>query len=395
MSGPVAEPFTGVEAFFERAHEATSCIDDQPAVVPPPPGAVGETSSPSADENDATDPSSPPDFPEVGAALAVWEEPAPRKRRPLPRKALAAAAVAALLLILPFLTRGPSRAREDAVPVATLPEDLVISERDLRNRIEVTADDFRARSPIDTSTEAAPEFASDGAAATLAERRKQRAQDPEDLVALRGASRDSKSSASTGTSEVGDGYLRPFVYFERGSASSSTGTPGPIAPAGTVVSAVLASPIDLRGGTSTILALASSDGPIAKSSRFVGSASASDDGRLALRFDRLLLPDGREARIEGEAQESTGAFGLQGTVTTEGGSSGAAVAREVARDTAADAASEAVNVLTGGIGGRLLRRTVDRATTRRGLPGTATTRVSLPAGTQFQIFLHQAVVVRG
>jgi type IV secretory pathway VirB10-like protein len=298
-----------------------------------------------------------------------------------------------LLLTLPFLTRGRSRAKEEAVAVPTLPEDLVISERDLRNRVEVTADDFRTRGAIETSTDTAPEFASDSDL-TLAERRKQRTQDPEDLVALRGKAGGAKASASSG-SETGDSYQRPFVYFERGSASSQPGTSPSIAPAGTVVSAVLASPIDLRAGTSTIIALSDSDGPIAKTSRFVGSASASDDGRLSLRFDRLLLADGREARIEAEAQDSSGAFGLQGAVTTEGGSSGAAVAREVARDTAADAASEAVNVLTGGIGGRLLRRTVDRATTRHGLPGSAITRVSLPAGTHFQIFLHQAVVVRG
>lgn len=372
-----------------------------------PPSAVPPKDFDAALEvGDITEESPAPSFPEtppegdqppsvLGTALpertALWTEPPIRQRRPLPRKALAGAALAGLLLLLPFMTR--SRPRQDE-STPTLPDDLVISERDLKNRREVAADDFRPRDSMASSGNEAPAFAADEAEASLAERRKQREQDPEDLVARRG-----KAGAGNGTAnrsaETVSGYERPYVYFEHGPGSTASGTPGTIAPAGTVVPAVLASPVDLRAGTSTIIALSDTDGPIPKSSRFVGSASGSGEGRLVLRFERLLLPDGREARIEGEAQDPTGAFGIEGTVTMEGASSGSTAAREVARDTAADVASETLNAFTGGLGGRLLRRTVDRASTRRGLPGVATTRVSLPAGTRFQIFLHQAVVTRG
>ena len=145
--------------------------------------------------------------------------------------------------------------------------------------------------------------------------------------------------------------------------------------------AVLTSPVDLRSGTMTIIAQADTDGPIPKSSRFVGSASSDGEGRLALRFERLLLPDGREAKIQGEAQDQTGSFGIEGTVTTEGGSSGATVARDLARDTATDVASDALSTFTAGIAGRLLQHAVDRASSQRGLPGIARPRrVSLPPG---------------
>jgi type IV secretory pathway VirB10-like protein len=363
---------------FDAALEAGDITEESPAPAFPD----------SPLEND------PPQITPEGATPdrnALWSEPTSRKRRPLPRKALAAGAVAGLLLLLPFITRSRPRQEEST---STLPDDLVISERDLKNRREVAADDFRPRDSVASSESEAPAFAAEESGTSLADRRKQRSEDPEDLAAHRGKA-GSDRSATTRDPDSVSGYERPYVYFERGAASSASGAPGAIAPAGSVVPAVLSSPVDLRAGTSTIIALADSDGAIPKSSRFVGSASGDGEGRLVLRFDRLLLPDGREARIQGEAQDPTGAFGVEGHVTSEGGSSNSTIAREFARDTAADTASEVVNAFTGGLGGRLLRRTIDRASTRRGLPGVATTRVSLPAGTRFQIFLHQAVVIRG
>jgi type IV secretory pathway VirB10-like protein len=293
--------------------------------------------------------------------------------------------------------RHRSHVTEDTA--STLPEDLVLNERDLKNRVEVTADDFRPRrqNGDDAPSEgtAAPALSDESGPDTLEERRKRRAQDPEDLIATRGHGKAGSSGASSSASDLGGDYQRPYVYFEAATvAAARTGVPGAIAPAGTVVPAVLTSPVDLRSGTMTIIAQADTDGPIPKSSRFVGSASSDGEGRLALRFERLLLPDGREAKIQGEAQDQTGSFGIEGTVTTEGGASGATVARDLARDTATDVASDALSTLTAGIAGRLLQHTVDRASSQRGLPGIATRRVSLPAGTHFHIFLHQAVTVR-
>jgi type IV secretory pathway VirB10-like protein len=394
--------FTGVEAF----------LDDEPSRSHPNPAEAPDQVSDAVPViDDDTEESPVPLFPEAeetpppkseakagtAPARALWDEPSPPRRRPLPKKAVAAASFALLLLVLPLLLRHRSHATEDTS--STLPEDLVLNERDLKNRVEVTADDFRPRRPNgdDAPSEgvAAPPLSDESGPDTLEERRKRRAQDPEDLIATRGRSKTGGSGTSSSASDLGGDYQRPYVYFEAATvAAARTGVPGAIAPAGTIVPAVLTSPVDLRSGTMTIIAQADADGPIPKSSRFVGSASSDGEGRLALRFERLLLPDGREAKIQGEAQDQTGSFGIEGTVTTEGGATGATVARDLARDTATDVASDALSTFTAGIAGRLLQHTVDRASAQRGLPGIATRRVSLPAGTHFHIFLHQAVTVR-
>ena len=403
--GPIEEnEFTGVAAFLDREDPV-----DPPTTVDAP----RSHQDPQADE--ITDQSAAPTFatsvaiegaptneakaPATNATVALrtlWDEPAPRRRRAIPKKAIAAAVFGVLLLVLPLFLRHRSRASDNSAP--TLAEDLVVSERDLKNRIEVTADDFHPRRPGDTESSGspaeAPALTDDESAATLADRRKRRAQDPEDLVGLRGKSSGAHSGSAD---EVVGGYQRPYVYFEGGLAAAAlrAGASGVIAPAGTVVSAILTSPVDLRAGTATIVARSDSDGPIPKTSRFVGAASSDGEGRLELRFDRLLLPDGREAKIQGEAQDEGGTFGLQGSVSTEGGTNGAGtVARELAQDTASDIASEAVSTITGGFGGRLLRRAIGRASSPRGLPSLATRRITLPAGARFQIFLHQAVSVR-
>lgn len=387
---PVDPPTTLDSAVAHEQSDAEDTTDESAAPV------FTDTSTPAKSTDKPVEP-----LPKATTALrTLWDEPVPPRRRPIPKKAIAAAGFGVLLLVLPLLLHHKLHtAAEESAP--TLPEDLVVSERDLKNRVEVTADDFHPRRPGDKelngASEEAPALTDDEAGVTLAERRKRRAQDPEDLVGKRG-----KSGGADNTSSNPDvlmtGYQRPYVYFEIAAATPfvRSGVAGINAPAGTVVSAVLTSPVDLRAGSTTIVARSDSDGPIPKASRFVGSASSDGEGRVALRFDRLLLPDGREAKIQGEAQDENGSFGLEGSVSTDGSTStSGAVARELAQSTASDVATEAVGTLTGGMGGRLLQRVIGRVASQRGLPSLATRRTTLPAGAHFQIFLHQAVAVRG
>jgi hypothetical protein len=129
-----------------------------------------------------------------------------------------------------------------------------------------------------------------------------------------------------------------------------------------------------------------------KGTRLVGSAVA-NDARVTLRFHRAFLPDGRDAICRGEAQDLSGQFGLVGEVV--GGSESRSVAAEVAAGTASDVASEAVDTLTGGPAGSFVRRAAGRATSafdvHRSLPAV---RISLTAGTKFQVFFEEPVVLR-
>jgi hypothetical protein len=156
---------------------------------------------------------------------------------------------------------------------------------------------------------------------------------------------------------------------------------------------VLLTPIELHGGGSTtVIAETEVDGALPKASRFVGTATSDGEGRLFLRFPRVLLPGGREAKTEGEAEDATGAFGLEAVVTKEGGDSPGSVAKDIASDTVSEVASEALSTLTGGLSGRIARNAIGRASSHSASTHLAKERLSLSAGTKFQVFLHQAVI---
>jgi type IV secretory pathway VirB10-like protein len=187
-------------------------------------------------------------------------------------------------------------------------------------------------------------------------------------------------------------YLQATVVSAAVPADSRGGSKQVIAAAGAVIPAVLTTPIDLHGGATTVLAQVADDtAAVPKDTRFIGSASATNDGRISLRFHRLLLPDKREANCDAEAQDANGAFGLAGNI--EGGS-GRSFTKDLATDTATDVASETLNTLTGGLGGRLLHRAVGRASSGAYANRASTVRITLGAGAKFQIFLKEVAVLR-
>jgi hypothetical protein len=168
-----------------------------------------------------------------------------------------------------------------------------------------------------------------------------------------------------------------------------------IAPAGTVVQVVLVTPIDLNGSSTTVIARAAEqkghDAPVPEGSRFIGTVSGGDDGQLSVRFTKLLLPDGREARVTAEAQDHSGAFGLNGRVDRTADSE-PSVASGVAKDTATDVA---IGALGGGVAGEAARNYARRSWSADGL-GSSRPRahVTLGSGTSFAIFLHEPAIIR-
>ena len=349
-----------------------------------------ETNWPSIEEPTAED-----------APKTFWSEPTPRRRQ-LPKRAVIAAAVAVGLVLIPLVfMRGSGRPQHPHSEKAH--EELIINEKDLKNRRQVAADDFRPRhfghaaGPIASSPAQgiapALDAAKTGEATSLAERRKRRADDPEDLISHRGRTSKEKKNAAQAEAESG-GYRRPSVYFEpRGADSRGRGSHAPVVQAGSTVAAVLSTPIEIHGGGSqTALARTDSDGPLPKGSRFLGTAVSDGDGRVSVRFSRLVLPDGAEAKIDAEAQDSNGSFRLGGSAAPESEDTGHSVAGDIARDTAGDVASEALSTVTGGLGSRLARRALYR-TSPNPYSGHSNRSVSLGQGQAFQIFFHQAVVL--
>src|SRR5262249_32256514 len=149
---------------------------------------------------------------------------------------------------------------------------------------------------------------------------------------------------------------------------------------GTLISATLVTPIELGTmGSQTVIARAESVLP--KGARLIGSASFSD-GRIALRFQRIILGTGREARIQAEAQDSDGAFGIPAAIQGQPEEEPSA-AREAAKDTATDALLETLGMGAAGRGARnYMRRSSERD------PAGSKPKVTLPAGTKFTVFVH-------
>lgn len=322
----------------------------------------------------------------------VWPEPPRRRRIPTKLRAALIAAIALLVAIVAFGNRG---SRPPAAAVSAIQDDMVVSADELRNRREVRADDFRPRggAPVRLSAPSPAQASApaETSTATLAERRARRAKDPEDVLTLR-EKREAKTAAATGA-PVDD---EPIYVTASGAAPGKDGastTPADartgkaLAAAGTSIAAVLVTPVELAGGSGTVVARAVS-GPL-QGARFVGTGSASA-GRVSLRFHAALLADGRKARVEGEAQDADGAFGLRvdGETTPDEDQKGS-VLGEVAEETATDLVSDTIGI---GVAGRAVNRYVAGSRGRR--PNRPTRTVSLAAGTRLQIFLHETVEVR-
>jgi hypothetical protein len=112
---------------------------------------------------------------------------------------------------------------------------------------------------------------------------------------------------------------------------------------------------------------------------------------VVVRFRSLILADGRQARVDAEAQDDDGTFGLaaeaHGEPADESGQ--ASVLGDVAQETATDFVSDAVGV---SLAGRALGHYVSGSRSRQSSRRPERT-LSLPAGTHLQVFLHEPIDV--
>jgi hypothetical protein len=274
----------------------------------------------------------------------------------------------------------------------SVPEDLVVNEAEYRNRRQASPADFRPQEKyLVTAPAAQRERPTDRAdPGGMADRRARRGHDPEDVASLRRSRAEVDEAA---IAHLPDGPRRRALLVSSGgrsmaTAPSSRATSGAlVAPAGALVPAVLVTPIDLSSSSGTVIARVDG-GEFPVGSRFIGTASATGEGIVSLRFSRLLLPDGRQVRVAGEAQDGAGAFGIQGSMESADPEE-PSVAGQVAKDTAADLALDALGAGVAGSAARNYSRRSSKTEYR-----SVASRVSLAAGTRFTIFLHEAAIAQ-
>ncbi len=165
-------------------------------------------------------------------------------------------------------------------------------------------------------------------------------------------------------------------------AVASGKSPFSIAVGDTVV-ATLMTPIRWTGGSATTFAEVIEGSKLPKGTRLIGTVGGSAGEQVSLRFQRLALPDGREARFLAEAQDTDGSIGL--VAETSG-----AEREESSRvgDLAQGAASEVTAGLIGGMAGRLAGDAVrDR---RQGRVPPRRRSLSLSRGTRLRLLIVEA-----
>jgi hypothetical protein len=422
-----ASPSVSEPAAVVSASASPALVEDVPLAPP----AAAATPSTKKDTPSAPD-------------EELWPASPPQRKRELPRWLVGTGLVVVALVVLTLLcahaAHAPVAATNDSEGASEgLPQELVVNEKDLKHRIQVTADYFRSRRSLSGAEGAQPPAdvgggsvqapPLDDAELTPDEQQRRRANDPEDLIAHRhpfaggasrrerggdadhgGDTRDGESSATTADAadHTATSYRRPFLYYPSQSAAQAAGgaagtpsSPGgaTIAPAGAIVPVVLSTPINLplSGGNASIVAAVDNDTVVPKGSRLIGTASPDESGRLSVHFTRLLLPDNREAKLDAEAQDESGAFGVNGAVDANRSARAQGVAGDVAADTASSGADALLSTFTGGIAGDLVRNATSRATSHRSSStddSSTAARVRLAAGAHFTVFLHEAAVER-
>lgn len=335
--------------------------------------------------------------PAVGVAdparlLEIWPEP-PRKRQ-LPKRLRIVLAGLGVFLVVVIAFGGPGTKLQTQAP-APLADDLMVSADELKNRREVRADDFRPHGPGAARTQPTmtvpPSASAETQAESLAERRVRRAKDPEDVLTLRARRESTTPSAAEVPFFEGPVYVTAVgVAHDRETMNPTADATkaNAVATAGTSIPAVLTSPLEFAGGSATVVARVERASGALRGGRFVGTASAGA-GRVTLRFHSVLLADGRKARVDAEAQDEDGSFGLR----VEGAPQAAendtdSVLGDVAAETATDLVSDAIGA---GVAGRAVDRALTGSRSRRS--GRPSGRVSLAAGTKLQIFLHEPLEV--
>lgn len=379
-------------------------LDDRTEIDAAPLGATWvapiETPSPNPGDEDAragragpaAPVAKPPDVDARRPIEELWSEP-PRKRQLPKRIRIVLVGVGVLLVaIIAFGNPGPRLQTQAPAPLA---DDMVVSAEELKNRREVRPDDFRPHGPVASPSAAAPtDPPAPTASEALAERRARREQDPEDILQARSRHAAAKAPAAEAPWYEGPVYVRSgsTAGGQHGATASQGGPPSvarALAAAGSSIPAVLTNPVELRGGSGTVIARADGQAGALRGARFIGTASAGT-GRVTVVFRSVLLADGQKIRVDGEAQDLDGAFGLRQedeAVPTD--SERGSVIADVAQETATDIVSDAIGI---GIAGRAVDRYVAGSRARRANGPTRT--VSLAAGTKLQIFLHEAVEVR-
>jgi hypothetical protein len=223
----------------------------------------------------------------------------------------------------------------------------------------------------------------------LAERRARRQADPEDVLSLRAHRPGARPAAAEAPWYDGPVYVTagtPPGTGETRLPAASKAAANELAAAGTSVPAVLVTPLELRGDSATVVARADARTGALAGARFIGTASAGT-GRVTVRFRAVVLANGRQARVDGEAQDEDGTFGIRvegepAPVNDERGS----VVGDIAQETATDVLSSTLGV---GVAGRAVDRYLSGSQSRRA--SGSTRAVSLPSGTKLQVFLHEPV----
>jgi hypothetical protein len=284
-------------------------------------------------------------------------------------------------------------------------EDFVVHEADLKKRREVSPADFTPKNPPRSSAAGRgapmvamappppPPAAPGGDVLDLDARRKQRAEDPEDLKRARREDRAGGRAAAGKSRRVDDMLgddevlVAPMPSDSKGPGAKKGNKRGAlVAPAGTVLAASLDTPIELAGNSSSVVATVD-EGALA-GAKLVGVASLSGR-RVVVRFRRLLMVDGTEVDVHAEARDDDGGFGLAVVLPEQVGDE-PSIGQEIAEETATDAVVDAVG---GGVIGGAAKKYARRSKHKKKYGGGKVT-VTIAAGRPLAVFLHESAEMR-
>tara|TARA_R110002073_G_scaffold336530_1_gene534778 strand:- start:3268 stop:3960 length:693 start_codon:yes stop_codon:yes gene_type:complete len=226
----------------------------------------------------------------------------------------------------------------------------------------------------------------------LAERQRLREANPEDI---RTASKRRSSTPGNSRTDERAPELKEeeslFVIYNAPAEASSGAAEGArrmLLPAASLVSISLKNDVVVRRGRTPVIAFAQG-GQLPEGTKLIGFASAGYEGTLTLRFETVVLPDGKSIKVRAEAVDvATGSAELVGSVT--GGAlprSEPGVARSVGTSTAGQVAS---GVLGPGILGGAAQQTLSASTRSRTSSRSTARVVTLSRATPLQVlFLRE------
>ena len=310
--------------------------------------------------------------PEVPEAWRAQE----RLKRELPRPAKQIlATVGGLLLLVVVIGQWTKTSYTEKIPSA-LPAGF---EEDITTREEYTADHFRRATGYRSSEPT--EF-------DLAERKRLRENNPEDLIQHRKTTAKRQPSEAATTPK----RLRPRELFYRPKSipSAEAATAVQSVSAGSLIAVKLRDPLTITNRTSTAIATVTKNKPLPLGTRLIGNARRAGDARVTIHFRSAVFPDGREVRLDGEARAPSGDSVLLASTsrskTNPRGASRVAQSRTGKRilDTALSRTP-----LVGALARDVLDETLSPTTTST----VAKPTLSLPAGTEFSVLLRRGLAL--